>query len=143
MADSALIDFTSHNIRVVKAHPQPKRHPVHYSHRAHTGKRLPFHQTSFALIFFVILFTVGCLLFVRHTIVSSLVETGDIQLSGLVSGPPPSTPANIQQPINEARFSDNSATIRGTCEHDYIIEVYRNGVLAGSAVCTPLNTFLV
>jgi hypothetical protein len=83
----------------------------------------------------------GCLMFVRHTVVQGATESGDIQLSGLVPGSPPSVPAVIQQPINGQQFTANTVTIEGTCDHDFIVELYRNGDLAGSVVCSPTGTF--
>jgi len=142
-ANNQSVASSKRAVRYAKAHPHPKRRPIHYNHHRHTGKKLPFHQTSYALIFFVILFTMGCLLFVRTAVVSGLTESGSVQLSGLVPGPPPSIAAVIEEPIEGQRFTTNTVTVTGTCENDYIVELYRNGDLAGSVVCEPTDTFSI
>lgn len=123
--------------RIVKSTAQKKRRPIHFSHRRHTGKRLAFHETSYALLFFLIIFSALCVFIVRHVIVSgqTITDSGSVTLSGVVPGAPPSIPATIDSPTDNSTETSALVTVTGTCEHDYIVEVYRNATLAGSVTC--------
>ncbi len=128
---------TKRNSRAAKSTVYQKRRPVHISHHRHTGRRLAFHETSYALLFFLIVFSAVSVFIIRHVIVSGLTiaDSGDITVSGVVQGTPPSIPATIDIPLNNSTVNNAFVRVSGTCEHDYIVEVYRNAVLAGSVTC--------
>lgn len=121
-----------------------KRAGIRVSHRQHTGRKLPAYHTSYALLFFVLVLTGLTLLFARQKIVQAgppQVQNGDIGLSGVVPGAPPSTAANLTQPSEGQSFSSNIITVSGSCEAGYIVEIYRNAAFAGSDICAPGGTF--
>lgn len=128
---------TKRSASIVKASSQKKRRPIHVSHRRHTGKRIAFHETSYALLFFLIVLSALSVFLIRHVVVSgqTVTDSGSVTLSGVVPGPPPSIPATISSPTSNATVTSALVTVSGSCEHDYIVEVYRNAVLAGSVTC--------
>jgi hypothetical protein len=63
-------------------------------------------------------------------------ESGSVNLTGIVPGPPPTTAAVITKPSTNDRFDDSTIIIEGTCEDAYVIEIYRNGAFAGSVLCS-------
>ncbi|MBP7806994.1 hypothetical protein KA047_00670 [Candidatus Saccharibacteria bacterium] len=136
---------TKRNAHIVKASSRKKRRPIHVSHRRHTGKRLAFHETSYALLFFLIIFSALSVFIIRHVIVSgqTVTDSGSVTLSGVVPGAPPSIPATIGSPTDNSTVTNALVTVTGTCEHDYIVEVYRNGTLAGSITCDTNGEYVI
>jgi len=62
-------------------------------------------------------------------------QSGSTGLSGTVPGPPPSQAATIDIPRNGQSFSTIPITVSGFCPASTLIEIYKNGVFAGSAEC--------
>ena len=52
----------------------------------------------------------------------------------------PTTAATITTPGNGASFSSSPITVSGICTTDLLVQVYNNGVMVGSAMCTG-NSF--
>lgn len=50
--------------------------------------------------------------------------------------PPPTEGAQITIPGNGASFTTSPIDVRGICPKDLLVQVYNNGVLAGSVMCT-------
>jgi len=48
---------------------------------------------------------------------------------------PPTTGASISVPGNGATFSTSPITVSGICPGDLLVQVYNNGVMAGSTIC--------
>ena len=67
-------------------------------------------------------------------------QQGSVGISGVVGGDPPSSPAVITAPVNGSTISDVPATVRGSCPADVLVQIYRNGVFAGSTLCVD-STF--
>lgn len=68
-------------------------------------------------------------------------QDGSVGLEGQIPGPPPDQAATINSPVNGQTFTDLPITISGTCPAGVIVEIYRNDVFAGSAVCSDNGTF--
>jgi hypothetical protein len=49
---------------------------------------------------------------------------------------PPTTAATISTPGNGASFTESPITVSGLCTQDLLVQVYNNGVLVGSIICT-------
>lgn len=113
------------------------------AHSQHSGRRLPLHYTSYAFLFFMLVFAGSMLLFARVLVEAGPPQTeqGSISLSGVVPGPPPSIAAVINSPKNGDRLSTNTTAVSGTCETNRLIEIYRNGSFAGSTTCTTGGAF--
>lgn len=78
-------------------------------------------------------------------------QSGDVEnpqgeslgLSGVVPGEPPTQAPSINSPVDGQVFTEIPITVSGTCQAGHIIEVYKNDVFAGSALCRGNNTFTV
>jgi hypothetical protein len=68
---------------------------------------------------------------------AALTSQGDINVSGAVTGPPPSTAPTIEEPASNTTFNQKSITVKGSCIAGLVVKVYRNGFFAGSALCQP------
>jgi hypothetical protein len=117
-----------------------KRVPVRVAHHTHTGKRLPFYCTSYAILFFLIAFTSLFIAYISHS-VSADQQSGGISLIGINKGVPPEIAAGITKPKPNERFNSSKVEIAGTCLEDKYVEIYRNDAYAGTAICDNYGTF--
>lgn len=62
-------------------------------------------------------------------------QSGAVGLNGHISAPPPSTAPTIATPANGASFSSLPITVTGLCTNNLLVEVFKNGVFAGSVQC--------
>lgn len=112
------------------------------SHHRHTGRRLSHSETSHGALV-VILVAVGLMLAVasRGIMVSAqtVTEQGSIDIGGTVPGPPPSSPAVIEQPHDGQIFDYQTIDVSGTCPLSTVVEIYKNNILAGSSLCQNGN----
>ncbi len=122
-----------------------RKYRVRLAHHEHSGKRLPFHATSYAVLFFLLAFTSCLLLFAGQAVraYETIGNNRDITLQGFSKGPPPRDPAAITSPLYKNVFDESGVDIEGTCKPGLFIEVYRNDVLAGGAICNEVGTFKV
>lgn len=49
---------------------------------------------------------------------------------------PPTRPATITSPGANASFSNSPITVGGLCPTDLLVQIYNNGVMVGSVICT-------
>ncbi|MDB5179203.1 MAG: hypothetical protein JWN01_1146 [Patescibacteria group bacterium] len=109
-------------------HDLPRRRGLSAHH--HSGKLLAHHHTSYPALAFLVLVA---------TVLAAGASYGTQAASSVVSltvtGPPPSTPATIDDPADADRFATNAQTIRGTCPSGLLVEFYRNTAFAGSGQC--------
>ncbi|HVI69350.1 MAG TPA: hypothetical protein VM581_02730 [Magnetospirillaceae bacterium] len=68
-------------------------------------------------------------------------ETGTLQVSGMVSGPPPGSAPTITSPTDAARTAQTTSTVSGGCLAALTVKVFRSHVFAGSAVCQNDNQY--
>jgi len=73
--------------------------------------------------------------------VNAVTKSGDIHVNGLLAGPPPSTAPIVEEPASRSTFQKKSITVKGTCEADLIVRIYRNNIFAGSTICQPDGTY--
>ena len=100
-----------------------------FSAHHHSGKLLAHHHTSYAsLVFLMVLAGIVAA-------AAGLVTHADSNLSLTVPGPPPTSGATIDSPLNGQHFSTNSVSVQGACPPGLLIEIYRNTIFAGSALC--------
>lgn len=116
---------------------------IRLAHHKHTGKRLPFYCTSYAIVFFLLTFTSSVVLLATYSAKADQQQTGTVQLDGVVQGRPPEIPAKVTTPTNGTHFTDSQLEISGTCLQDKYIEIYRKGIFAGMTICSPEGTFKI
>lgn len=112
-------------------------------HHTHTGKLRPHEHTAYAPLAIMLLFLsmpLGAMT-VSAIGVRPGPSSGSIGLSGTVPSVPPKTAATIQTPANNTHFSISPVTIAGSCPTGTLVEIYKNDIFAGSAPCTPQQTF--
>ena len=63
-------------------------------------------------------------------------QSGNVDVSGQVTAEAPATAAVIQQPTDGQHFSHNTISVVGSCPSGSFVEIYKNGIFAGVAVCT-------
>lgn len=123
----------------VHGHDQPKRKGL--AHHKHSGKVLAHHHTSYAALAFLLI--LAAILASAVSVSTRADSTSSSLLSLTVLGSPPTTPATIDQPSNNDRFTTSTITVRGTCPADVFVEIWRNGTFAGSTVCDASNLYSV
>lgn len=76
-------------------------------------------------------------LYSGFTPVYSATQTGNgnVVVSGLVAGPPPSMPPTINSPSTGATFDKKNIEVRGECVSGLVVKMFRNNIFAGSALC--------
>ncbi len=116
--------------------------PLRVTPHEHTGKKLPFYCTSYAALYFLLIFTTLMVLMTNHY-VSAISGDGTISLGGTVTGKPPEIAASITQPSSGQKVSDSQLTISGSCLQDNYIEAYRNDVYAGMSICDQQGRFSI
>jgi hypothetical protein len=61
---------------------------------------------------------------------------GSYGLAATKTQPPPTQAPTITTPGNGASFSNSPITVSGICPNDLLVQVYNNGVMVGSVMCT-------
>jgi hypothetical protein len=126
--------------------------------RLRTG-RLPHQRdTSYALLVFLML-GIGLVL-ASVTMTAQAATNACLDTSGSSAGPPakcngsitiyavvpaarPTRPAIITSPTPGQSFANNPINVLGTCQSKTIINIYTNGILVGSTICSASGTFSV
>lgn len=108
--------------------------PVRIAHHRHTLKKLPFYCTSYALLFFILVFTSAFVLLVTHYAKADM-QSGSVNLTGVINAPPPEIAAQITYPQDGAHFNRSDVEVSGTCLDDTYIEIYRKDIFAGMTIC--------
>lgn len=62
-------------------------------------------------------------------------KPGSYGLEATKTKAPPTQGASITTPGNGASFSSSPITVNGICPNDLLVQVYNNGVMAGSVMC--------
>jgi len=63
-------------------------------------------------------------------------KPGSYGLAATKTQEPPKQAATITTPGNGASYSNSPITVSGTCQTDLLVQVYNNGVMVGSTICT-------
>lgn len=112
-------------------------------HRSQTGRILHRWHTSYVLLFFVLVLTGSFLLFVGQQAADAADQVTDssLELSGIYYGEAPTQAAVIESPKDNGSVNSSVITVSGTCQPGYIVEVYRDGAVAGTIICSTTGTF--
>ncbi len=113
-------------------------HVLKLSHHAHTGKLRPHEHTSYLPLGILLLF-VGFALAAYTASAATPYdgpEASSVGLTGIMPGKPPTTAATIKTPTNGQHFAETPIKISGTCPKDTLVEIFKNTIFAGSAICS-------
>lgn len=111
-------------------------------HHRHTGRVRPHEHTSYFSLA-ALLVVVGLLLLTYTTYAWERPgpSGGSVGLTGTVPGKAPTVGATIRTPTDGQRFVQTPITVAGTCPKDTLVEIFKNDIFAGSAICTSEGTF--
>jgi hypothetical protein len=70
-----------------------------------------------------------------QTFAAQQSESGAVGIEAEIPSNPPTTAPTISIPRNGQVFTNIPITISGTCSKDYLVEIFKNNVFAGSAIC--------
>lgn len=68
-------------------------------------------------------------------------QSGTMDVSALVLGPPPADPPTIDEPVNGKEFTDKNIAVRGGCIAGLIVRIFENGTFVGSTICQSDGQF--
>lgn len=117
-------------------------------HHSHSGRYRPHEHTSYFPLL-VILLLVGAVL-LKGTLTVQAQQTlpptpgpeaRSVSLTGTVPEDAPDTAAVITSPSNQQRFSESPIPVTGTCPKGTLVEILKNNIFAGSAICSDEGTF--
>lgn len=105
-------------------------------HHRHTGRLVHHRHTAVApLLVLLVVIAIGFGLTQRHINKDKDVLAANIELSGVVSAPPPKQKPVITNPASGQRYKSRTALISGQCVTNLIVDIYINGIFAGSTIC--------
>lgn len=121
------------------------------SHHSLTGRLAHHRQTSYSLLFFLLMLTGLVMASVTWSarsdstcgVPSTPSCEGSYTVRAVVPGPRPSKPAVITSPANGQTFDTNPVTVSGTCPTKSLVKIFTNGVLVGSILCGPSQRFSI
>ena len=113
----------------------------HLSHVHYTGHYLPKKRTAYPALLLIVLL-VGVFLLTWSKIVSaSTGGNGSYSVVASVIAPTIKTPATIIYPQDNAVFSHSNITVSGLCYFPSYVDVSKNGIFAGSALCSQTGSW--
>lgn len=77
------------------------------------------------------------------TAAQTVTESGTVNITAVVQGPPPSTPAIITSPQNNSIVNTTPLVVMGTCQSNLQVIIYNQGAEAGTGTCSSEGTFTI
>jgi hypothetical protein len=114
------------------------------SQHKHSGRHLPHEHTSYlplGLLVLIVGLTMASCAAPNLSEASPGPAAGSVGLTGTVPKAPPKVGATITSPTNGQHFSTSPITVSGGCTAKTLIEVYKNDIFAGSALCEDNGTY--
>ena len=121
--------------------------------RSHFARLTHGRDVSYALMVFLMLeigLVLGSVTWPAHASSSTCEEqntttncSSSYIIYAVVPAPVPTRPAIITSPTTGQSFSSNPVNVSGTCPAKTIVQVFTNGILVGSTICTSSGTFTV
>ncbi len=71
------------------------------------------------------------------------VHANTVTVTAIATGSAPVQPAVILSPEDGDRFTDSSIPVSGTCPTGYYVQLFRNDIFSGAALCTDGGTFSI
>lgn len=68
--------------------------------------------------------------------VGAQTDSGSIGIEGVIDAPPPTIPATISSPSAGTVYTEFPIAVSGICPEGLLIKLFKNGVFAGSAICS-------
>ncbi len=120
--------------------------PLKLSPHQHCGRYLPHHHTSYGALAFVVLLAGVILAGVTAETQAANFPTPppvtkSVLVQAVVPGAVPTNGPTITTPVNGQHFTTIPVDIRGTCSAGFLVNVYKNTVLAGAAICDRTGHF--
>jgi hypothetical protein len=94
-----------------------------------------------SILFGLFIILVMLLSFTNTVHAATQTGVGNIDVSAVVSGPPPSTAPTIDSPTQGSNLDTRISTVSGGCVAGLVVRLFINNVNAGSAVCQPDGTW--
>ena len=130
------------NRSLVKRSQAPKGLKFGLSHHRHSGRLLAHHHTSYPVLAMILLLVGVLLNSTSHVAKAATIsDSGSYQVTAAYLGPPPSSAATIDAPIDGARITATPIRVSGSCPSDTYVTLTRNGVTSGSVLCSLANTY--
>ncbi len=117
---------------------------IYVAPHKHTGHRLAHRHTSHGFLFLFLVLG-GILLFLSLATLkaSGITQNGDVTVTAVVPGDPPTVGAVISSPADQTSFKNSLITVNGTCPYGTIVSIYNNGSPSGSTSCTSQDIFSI
>ncbi|MFI5240753.1 MAG: hypothetical protein ACHQUB_03540 [Candidatus Saccharimonadia bacterium] len=112
---------------------KPKLSP-HY----HSGKYLEHKHTSYGSLIIALFLSGMCLVGITS---STLADTVSVQ--AVVPGTAPGNAPTISTPLSGQHFTSIPIAVRGSCDAGLLVNLYRNNILSGAAICGPSGSYLI
>lgn len=102
--------------------------PIH-----HTAKLRAHKHTSYGSLLLILGLAFGCVFVTNHTVAA---DTGDVQTFAVVPAPVYKNAPTINNLKNGQTFRTlDPITVSGSCPGNSLVEIYKNGVMAGATLC--------
>lgn len=111
-------------------------------HHTHTGKVRSHEHTSYAPL--ALLLLIAGFFLTNYTAAAWTrpePKAESVGITGIMPGKPPTVAATIMTPKDGQRFTETPITVAGSCPKDTLVELYKNDIFAGSAVCSSEGAF--
>ena len=118
-------------------------HHLKISEHQHTWRLRPHEHTSYLPLAFLLLVTGLAMVGFTYSAYAQSPgpEADSISLTGSVPGPAPTTAATISTPKNNQHFTRTPVTVSGSCTAGTVVEIYKNNIFAGSAICEENGSY--
>ncbi len=94
--------------------------------------------------FFVSLLTVLAIILLPAGVLAATQSMNQsVNVTAIVPGPPPSTPAIITSPSDGTNVAVGPIVISGTCQPTLVVKVFNNDILTGTTTCANDGTFTI
>lgn len=106
-------------------------------HQKHTGKLLPAKETSFGLLFFLLLLFSPFAYAQTASVKGVKTDSGNVNITSKVGDevPPPSFKPTIVSP-KPGVTNTQKTSVEGVCSPNLLVRVFRNNLFAGETYCT-------
>ncbi len=112
------------------------------SHHRHSGRVLPHHRTSYSGLALIMLLAGLAMSAISWPVFADPVsQSGNISIIGNVNGAPPSVAPSITTPATNTVTATSPLKVAGLCTTGLVVAIKRNGLNAGSAICSAIGTY--
>ncbi|MDL2341759.1 MAG: hypothetical protein QFB87_01625 [Patescibacteria group bacterium] len=111
-------------------------------HHRHTGHLVHKRHSSYPVLAMLLL-CIGVLISssTHSALAVTLTDSASYVVTASLPGPAPATAATISAPTNNAHFKTATITVSGSCPLNTYVEISRNGVASGVALCSAAGDY--